>query len=84
MTPEQEQKVLSAIYDRLFQAITYEPESGSTNPFTKKETLIQFTNNEALNPESFDDAWTPGNVNADLGAARSGIIRSPVPITSDQ
>ncbi len=69
MTPEQEQKVLSAIYDRLFQAITYEPESGGTNPFKKKETLIQFTNNEALNPSSFDDAWTPGNVNADLGAS---------------
>ncbi|WP_347265873.1 hypothetical protein [Paracoccus sp. (in: a-proteobacteria)] len=58
-----------AIYDRLFQLITYEPEGSHINPFGKKETFIHFAKNEAMQPKAFKGMWTPTNVNADLGAS---------------
>lgn len=69
MTPEQEMQLLQALYDRLFDAITYVPQGGGVNPFGKKETFIHFTKNEALDPSAFADAWNPTNPNADLGAS---------------
>jgi hypothetical protein len=69
MTPEQEKQLLQALYDRLFDAITYVPQGGGVNPFDKKETFIHFTKNEALQPSAFADAWNPTNPNADLGAS---------------
>ena len=52
MTQEQELQLLQAIYDRLFDAITYQPKGGK-NPFNKDTTFIHFAKNEALNPASF-------------------------------
>ena len=69
MTPEQEKQLLQALYDRLFDAITYVPQGGGVNPFTKNETFIHFTKNETLQPSAFADAWNPTNPNADLGAS---------------
>ena len=69
MTPEQEKQILQALYDRLFDAITYVPQGGGVNPFDKKETFIHFTKNEAMQPSAFADAWNPTNPNADLGAS---------------
>ena len=51
MTSEQEKQVLQAIYDRLFDAITYQP-SGGVNPFTEVETFIHFSKNAAVDAKS--------------------------------
>lgn len=69
MTPEQEQTLMQALYDRLFDAITYVPKGGGVNPFTKSETFIHFTKNEALQPSAFANAWNPTRVGGDLGAS---------------
>lgn len=69
MTPDQEKQLLQALYDRLFDAITYVPQGGGVNPFGKKETFIHFTKNEALQPSAFASAWNPTTPNADLGAS---------------
>lgn len=69
MTPDQEKQLLQALYDRLFDAITYTPSSGASNPFDRKETFIHFTKNEALNPADFKEIWSPTNPNADLGTS---------------
>lgn len=69
MTPEQEQTLMQALYDRLFDAITYVPKGGGVNPFSKSETFIHFTKNEALQPSAFANAWNPTKVGGDLGAS---------------
>ena len=68
MTQEQELQLLQAIYDRLFDAITYQPKGGK-NPFNKDTTFIHFAKNEALNPASFADAKNPANPTGDLGSS---------------
>lgn len=69
MTPNAEKQLLQAIYDRMFQLITYQPEGSQNNPFTKKETFIHFAKNEALDPAAFKGMWSANNPNADLGAS---------------
>ncbi len=68
MTQEQEKQLLQAIYDRLFDAITYQP-SGSKNPFTEAETFIHFSKNAAVNIKSFANPRTPSNPLGDLKAS---------------
>ena len=46
MTQEQEKQLLQAIYDRLFDAITYQP-AGGVNPFTESENFVHFSKNAA-------------------------------------
>lgn len=65
MTQEQEKKVLQAFYDRLFDAITYQP-SGGKNPFTEAETFIHFSKNAAVDVKSFANPRTPSNPLGDL------------------
>lgn len=65
MTQEQEKQLLEAIYDRLFDAITYQPSSGK-NPFTEDETFIHFSKNAALDIKSFANPRTPSNPLGDL------------------
>lgn len=48
MTQEQEKQLLQAIYDRLYDAITYQP-AGGKNPFKGGETFIHFSKNAAVN-----------------------------------
>ncbi|HET8810569.1 MAG TPA: hypothetical protein VFM65_09950 [Flavobacteriaceae bacterium] len=68
MTQEQEKELLQAIYDRLFDAITYQPSSG-VNPFKEAETFIHFSKNAALNKKSFANPRTPSNPLGDLKAS---------------
>ena len=68
MTLLQEKELLQAIYDRLFDAITYQP-SGSVNPFIEAETFIHFSKNAALDKKSFDNPRTPSNPLGDLKAS---------------
>lgn len=65
MTEQQEQQVLQALYDRLFQAITYAPDSTKAAPFPKDSTLIQFAKNQALNPAEFANPVSPINPKGD-------------------
>lgn len=65
MNQEQEKQLLEAIYDRLFDAITYQP-SGGKNPFTASETFIHFSKNAALDVNSFANPITPSNPSGDL------------------
>ncbi len=68
MTQQQEKELLQAIYDRLFDAITYQP-TGSVNPFTAAETFIHFSKNAALDKASFADPRTPSNPLGNLKAS---------------
>ncbi len=68
MNQEQEKQVLQAIYDRLFDAITYQPSSGK-NPFTEAETFIHFTKNAAIDTKSFENPRTPSNPLGNLKAS---------------
>ena len=70
MTPEQEKKLLQAMYDRLFDLITYQP-TGGKNPFTADETFVHFAKFGALSPSSFHDAKSPSNPAGDLAAAET-------------
>lgn len=69
MTPEQEQKLLQSLYDRLFDAITYVPGGGKSNVFEKRTSFVQFSKNEALNPADFKNAMSPINPKGDQKAA---------------
>jgi hypothetical protein len=69
MTEQQEQQMLQALYDRLFQAITYAPDSTKSAPFPKESTLIQFASNQALNPVDFANPVSPINPNGDYRAS---------------
>ncbi|SFL42741.1 hypothetical protein [Proteiniphilum acetatigenes] len=60
MTQEQEKQLLEAIYDRLFDAVTYQPQGGK-NPFTEDETFIHFSKNAAVDVKSFANPRTPSN-----------------------
>lgn len=70
MTQEQEKQLLEAIYDRLFDAITYQPQGG-VNPFAEKETFIHFSKNAALAPEEYQNPVTPSNPSGDLKASEA-------------
>lgn len=71
MTPQMEQKVLQALYDRMFDAITYVPGQQSAPAFNKATTFLQFSKNEAINPADFAGAATPTNPNGDLGKSET-------------
>lgn len=70
MTKDQEKQLLQAIYDRLFDAITYQPRGG-VNPFTESETFIHFSKNAALDPTEFADPVTPSNPNGNMRASEA-------------
>lgn len=67
MTPDQEKQLLQALYDRLFQAITYAPD-GKEGAFDPSTTLLQLSKNEAIFPNDFKNQLTPMNPNGDLNA----------------
>ncbi len=68
MDKQQEQKVLSTLYDRLFDAITYAPQ-GESSVFDQKTTFIQLAKNMAINPADFANPATPVNPNGSLATA---------------
>lgn len=71
MTPQMEQQVLQALYDRMFDAITYVPGQTSAPAFNKATTFLQFSKNEAINPADFNGAASPTNPNGDLGKSEA-------------
>jgi hypothetical protein len=71
MTPEMEQKVLAALYDRLWDAITYSPGGGKSDVFNKQTSFVQFSKGEALRAEDFANAAAPINPRGNLNAAEA-------------
>lgn len=67
MTPEQEQKVLASLYDRLHDAVTYAPD-GKSAAFPKN-IYFQMTKNTVLKPEDFADMMSPDNPNGNQNTA---------------
>lgn len=82
MTAEQEKQLMEAIYDRLFDAITYQPSTGE-NPFKSEETFIHFCKNAAISVESFNNPRTPSNPLGDLKASEefSRMVNQVSPMT---
>jgi hypothetical protein len=81
MTPEREKSLLSSLYDRLFDAITYTPE-GKQNAFNKTEIYFQMAKNQVLNPDEFKDMASPSNPEGDLSTAAAFsefVDRIPAP-----
>jgi hypothetical protein len=68
MDENQEKKVLNALYDRLFQAVTYAPASQAAM-FDKSTTFVQFAKNQALNPKDFANPISPVNPNGNLNTS---------------
>jgi hypothetical protein len=69
MTPTQETQLLQALYDRLFQAVTYSPD-GKAGVFDTKTTLLQFAKNSPIRSADFLNQASPLNPNGDLNAAQ--------------
>jgi hypothetical protein len=69
MTPEQEQKVLSSLYDRLHDAVTYSPD-GKSAAFPKN-VYFQMTKNTVLSPGDFADMVSPENPSGDQRTAEA-------------
>lgn len=65
MSPEQEQKILASLYDRLLDAVTYAPD-GRSAPFPKGKICFQMAKNLVLDPKDFENMASPGNPNGDL------------------
>lgn len=67
MDQQQEQKVLSSLYDRLYDAVTYSPD-GKSAAFPKN-IYFQMAKNTVLNPTDFANMLRPGNPNGDQTTA---------------
>lgn len=68
MDADREQKVLSSLYDRLLDAVTYSPD-GKTGAFSKQDICFQMAKNLVLDPADFKDMLSPSNPNGDMNAA---------------
>lgn len=71
MNPDMEQKVLSTLYDRLYDIITYNPGGGKTPQFDKATTFLQMAKNNAINPKDFANAVNPANPGGSLATAEA-------------
>lgn len=69
MDAAKEQQVLQALYDRLWDAITYAPDNTKSPSFSPQTTLVQFSKGEALNPVDFNGAFSPVVPKGDLTKA---------------
>jgi hypothetical protein len=69
MTSDQEKKVLETLYDRLYDALTYEPGGGKSGDFDRATTVLQMTKNYVLNPNDFRNAASSINPKGDLKSA---------------
>lgn len=68
MSPENEKKLLASLYDRLFDAITYQP-AGKTPALDKRTTFMQMAKNVVINPADFAGMMNPANPAGDLKMA---------------
>ncbi|MGF6658874.1 phage repressor protein C with HTH and peptisase S24 domain [Paraburkholderia atlantica] len=58
MTPDQERKVLETLYDRLYDALTYDSGGGKSGDFDRATTVLQMTKNYVLNPNDFRNDYS--------------------------
>ncbi|HET7232360.1 MAG TPA: hypothetical protein VFJ16_20300 [Longimicrobium sp.] len=72
MDATSEQKVLSTLYDRLFDAISYSPD-GRPSGFDRQNSRLLMAKNVVLDPSDFANAFSPVNSGpaADQKAARA-------------
>jgi len=84
MDQSTENKVLDALYDRLFQAVTYAP-AGQKSLFDVKTTFIQFAKNQPLWPKDYANQLSPINLNGSLNAAEmfSRMVDTVPALSSD-
>jgi hypothetical protein len=78
-----EQKVLSTLYDRLFQAISYQPNSDAGPKIDKSNTCLFMAKNYVLNPKDYANAVSPLNPGQDanfIGAKAFSDLVDVVPI----
>ncbi|MEO6831303.1 MAG: hypothetical protein ABI378_03510 [Chitinophagaceae bacterium] len=68
MTQSDETKVMEALYDRLFQAVTYAP-AGQESQFNQKTTFVQFAKNQPLNASDFANPLSPVNPGGNLNSS---------------
>lgn len=81
MNLEQEKKVLAALYDRLFQAVTYSPNGGAP-VYDPTKIHFQMGKNEVLSALDFQDGFSPLNPGGKLVSANAFstmVDRLPVP-----
>lgn len=74
MTPADEQKVMQAFYDRIFQMVTYTPTSGQgqgVSLFDPQTTLVQLDTGGSINLADFTNMVTPINVGKKTGDLRA-------------
>ena len=73
MSPADEQKVMQAFYDRIFEMVTYTPTSvqgQGTNVFDPKTTLVQLDTDGSINLDDFKNMVTPVNISKKTGDMR--------------
>jgi hypothetical protein len=73
MHASDEQKVMQAFYDRIFQMVTYNPnQSNRANQsvFDARSTLVQLARDGSLEVDTFKNMVTPINPRGDLNASR--------------
>ncbi len=66
MTPETEQRFLEALYERLWQTITYRPPTVQEEVFDSTTMLVHLSKGNVLDPADFVNLITPRNPNGDL------------------
>jgi hypothetical protein len=69
MTPNDEKKILETLYDRIYDALTYEPGGGKSGDFDRETTVLQMTKNYVLNPDDYRNARSSINPKGDLRSA---------------
>ncbi|MEB3181631.1 MAG: hypothetical protein VKL59_21740 [Nostocaceae cyanobacterium] len=69
MTPEIEQKLLTTLYKRLWEAITQTPNPSQPTIFNSTTNFLQISPGEPINPTDFANALTPNYPNGNLKAA---------------
>jgi hypothetical protein len=82
MDQQQEQLVMQSFYDRIFQMVTYAPQSGPSqgvgmaNPAT---TLVQLVTDGSINLDDYKNMLSPDNVNGDMSTAEAFYDRFDLP-----
>ena len=87
MTPENEQKLLASLYDRLHDAVTYAP-AGKTAAFSPQNIYFQMVKNTVLRASDFADMVSPVNPAGDqrmteFFSAMVDALPTPGPIWAD-
>jgi hypothetical protein len=81
MDAQSEQRLMQAMYDRIFDMLTYSPGGGRGPAFNAQTTLLQLQQpGQALNPADFANTVTPTHPMGDLLASENfSRLVDPVP-----